>query len=127
MRGGDECVTTAKRSEDSRELAQSSIFELMRSYLEENVYGNMTLAGICSKFFMGKSQVCKIFGEQIGKSPIEYYTELKITEAKRLLREDYSVSAVSDRLSYSSIHNFSRAFKKCVGISPTEYKKKLNK
>ena len=127
MGGGEVAASTAERSENSKELAQSSIFELMRGYLEDNLYSNVTLSGICSKFFMGKSQVCKIFGEQIGKSPIEYYTDLKITEAKRLLREDKSVSAVSDILAYSSIHSFSRAFKQSVGISPTEYRKRLNK
>jgi AraC-like DNA-binding protein len=29
-------------------------------------------------------------------------------------------------LCYSSIHNFSRAFKKAVGISPIEYRNKIN-
>ncbi len=125
-RGGDETSTTAKRSEDSRELAQTSLFELMTAYLTDNVYGTLTLADICNKFFMGKSQVCKIFSEQIGKSPIEYYTELKTGEAKRLLRKDTPVSRVADMLGYSSIHIFSRAFKKNVGVSPTEYKKRIN-
>ena len=125
MRGGEEVSTTAKRSEDSRELAQTSIFELMSGYLAENVYTNLTLSDICKKFFMGKSQVCKIFSEQIGKSPIEYYTELKIGEAKKLLRKDTPVSRVADMLCYSSIHIFSRAFKKNVGVSPTEYKKRI--
>ena len=126
LRGGEETSTTAKRSEDSRELAQSSLFELMTAYLSDNVYGTLTLNDICSKFFMGKSQVCKIFSEQIGKSPIEYYTDLKTGEAKRLLRKDTPVSRVADMLGYSSIHIFSRAFKKNVGVSPTEYKKRIN-
>lgn len=126
MRGGDESSITAKRSENSKEIAQSSIFELMSAYLQDNVYSNLTLSDISKKFFMGKSQVCKIFSEQIGKSPIEYYTELKTQEAKRLLRIDTTVSRVADMLGYSSIHIFSRAFKKNVGVSPTEYKKRIN-
>ncbi len=117
----------AARIDDSRELGQTSILELMTNYLKENVYGIITLSEICNKFFMGKSQVCKIFSDYTGKGPIEYYTDLKITEAKKLLREDTSVSDVSDMLGYSSIHNFSRAFKNNVGISPTEYKKRINR
>lgn len=125
-RGGGDNSITAKRSESARVLAESSIVDLMLSYLDENVYSNITLSDICKKFFMGKSQVCKIFGTHIGKGPMECYNERKMAEAKRLLREDKSVSTVSDLLGYSSIHNFSRAFKKCFGISPSEYKKKIN-
>ena len=33
---------------------------------------------------------------------------------------------ISEMLNYSSIHNFSRAFKKAVGDSPQNYKKRVN-
>ena len=121
-----EGAASVTRFDDSRELGQASILKLMISYLEENVYGAITLSEICSNFFMGKSQACKIFSDYTGKGPIEYYIDLKMTEAKKLLREDVSVSKISDLLGYSSIHNFSRAFKNNVGISPTEYKKRIN-
>ena len=57
---------------------------------------------------------------------MEYFSELKIEEAKKLLREDnLSVSQITFKLNYSSIHNFSRAFKKATGFSPTGYKKSV--
>ncbi|MBR2466398.1 MAG: helix-turn-helix transcriptional regulator [Clostridia bacterium] len=112
----------------SRELAESSIIELITAYLAENLYTPLTLSDVCSKFFIGKSQLCKLFADHLGEGPIEYFLKLKTAEAKRLLgSEKYSVTKISDMLGYSSIHNFSRAFKKSVGISPTEYKKKLNR
>lgn len=126
-RSGEEAGKRVTRSEVSRELGQSSIFELIVSYLEENLYSTVTLGDLCGRFFMGKSQMCKLFEEQVGESPIEYYSKLKMAEAKRLLRRDeLSVSRISDMLGYSSIHNFSRAFKKSVGIAPTEYRKKIH-
>ena len=52
--------------------------------------------------------------------------DLKIKEAKKLIRENnYSISQISDMLGYSSIHIFSRAFKKAVGLSPTAYRKSI--
>ena len=119
--------STVKRSENSRELAESSITELISAYLADHVLDEVTLSDLCNKFFMGKSQLCKLFNDHVGCGPIEYYLRLKIAEAKKLLREDgLSVSKISDMLGYSSIHNFSRAFKKAVGISPTDYKKRIN-
>ena len=125
MRTNGGSYTTSSKSENSRELAQSSITELMVSYLRENVYLPVTLSDLCSKFFMGKSKICQLFCDYLGESPMEYFSALKIQEAKRLLRrEELSVGRVSDMLAYSSIHNFSRAFKKATGFSPTEYRKK---
>ena len=57
---------------------------------------------------------------------MRYYSDLKIKEAKKLLREDVlSVSEISEKLNYSGIHNFSRAFKEATGFSPMGYKKSI--
>jgi AraC-like DNA-binding protein len=126
-RGGENLGTRVERSGVSRELGQSSIFELVVSYMEENLYSPITLADLCGRFFMGKSQLCKLFNDQTGEGPIEYYNKLKMSEAKKLLlRDELSVSRISDMLGYSSIHNFSRAFKKSVGFSPSEYRRQIN-
>ena len=127
LRGGDESGSTILRSENSRALGQSSLTELIVAYLEENVNGAITLSDICTRFFIGKTQLCRLFDDHVGKSPMEYFSNLKIKEAKKLLRQgELSVSRIADLLSYSSIHNFSRSFKKTVGISPTDYRKKIN-
>ena len=57
---------------------------------------------------------------------MEYYSELKTKEAKKLIREkNYSINQISELLGYSSIHIFSRAFKKATGMAPTEYGKTI--
>lgn len=110
----------------TREIAYNSLFELMREYMENNIYGTLSVKDLCTQFMMGKTQLCKIFRENIGQGPMEYYTDLKMKEAKKLLREkNYSVSQIADKLGYSSIHIFSRAFKKAVGFSPTVYAKSI--
>ena len=125
LRGGDETYSTPRGGATSRELVQSSLADMIVSYLRENVCEPITLSDLCDRFFMGKSSICKLFGEHLGQSPMEYFGSLKIAEAKRLLRrEELSVGRIADMLSYSSIHNFSRAFKNATGFSPTEYRKK---
>jgi len=113
-------------NEESRTLAQNSLSSLACEYMKENVYSALTLDDVCSHFMLAKSQLSHIFKSAIGKSPMEYYNGLKISEAKKLLRAGlYSVSQISDMLGFSCIHSFSRSFKNAVGTSPTEYKKRI--
>lgn len=115
------------RKEESLELAQSSMMELILHYFKENIHRELTYRDVCAQFLMGKSRLYQLFEEQMGESPMEYFAQMKIKEAKRLLREGVlSVSQISDLLAFSSIHNFSRSFKNRVGLSPTAYRKKIN-
>ena len=122
IRNGDTLGHNVVVNKDSRTNANTSIAELMVEYMKSNLYAQINLNDLCEYFLMGKTQLCKIFKENTGESPMEYYNRLKIKEAKKLLREkNYSVTQISDMLRYSSVHNFSRAFKNMVGLSPVSY------
>ncbi len=113
-------------SEESRATAQNSMCELIKIYMQDNLYSALTLNDICSHFMLGKSQLSHIFKANSGKSVMAYYNSLKFAEAKRLLRSSQvSINQISDMLGFSCIHSFSRAFKNSVGTSPTEYKKRI--
>ena len=104
---------------NSRTVANNSITEGICNYMQSNVYSNITLKDVCSQFFQSKTKLCKIFNESTGQSPMQYYSDLKIKEAKKLIREkNHSLTEISKMLGYSSIHNFSRSFKNNVGMSP---------
>lgn len=85
-----------------------------------NEVGNDFLASLC-----GISTVYfrKLFAEITGKSPIAYIQDLKAEKAKEMLKSDYgSIGDIAYELGYKSIYDFSRAFKKVVGVSPKKYK-----
>ena len=53
---------------------------------------------------------------------MEYYRNLKIRQAKVLLREsDGNISQIADALGYNSVQYFSRHFKQATGMTPREY------
>lgn len=70
----------------------------------------------------------KLFTEVFGISPITYVHKLRIKKAKEILKSDYdSISDIATALGYANIFDFSRTFKKHVGISPTIYAKQKSK
>lgn len=54
----------------------------------------------------------------------EYFLQLKILYAKILLSNGMDVKEVAEKMSFSSQNYFSVVFKRKVGISPLQYKKK---
>lgn len=63
-----------------------------------------------------------IFKKTIGYSPLRYLNLERIRKAKEYLLEAESVEKVAELLGYTSIHYFSRSFKKITGVTPTRFK-----
>ena len=91
-------------------------------YIEKNYnkpLNNDFLAGL-----IGVSTVYfrKLFSDVCGKSPGKYITDLRMKKAAEMLKSDYgTISDIAQSVGYSSIYDFSRAFKKYTGISPSKY------
>ena len=80
---------------------------------------NKELADLC-----GISEVYfrKLFLEVYGISPITYIQNLRISRAKEMLKSDYnSIADIAFSLGYNNIYEFSKAFKKHTGVSPSKY------
>lgn len=68
----------------------------------------------------------KCFKKDFKKTPLEYLIGLRMNLAKKLLRQIpfQGVESVANQCGFKDIYYFSKAFKKYVGISPSEYRKK---
>lgn len=67
----------------------------------------------------------KLFKSVMGVSPAKFITGCRIARAKELLTAEYlSPEDVAERCGFSSVSYFCRVFKKSVGITPSEYKKR---
>lgn len=74
------------------------------------------IAGVSTVYFR------KMFRDVFGISPISYVQNLRIKKAKEMLKSDYgSITQIALSLGYNNIYDFSRAFKKHTGVSPTKY------
>lgn len=91
-------------------------------YLEEHIREFVSVKEICHDNPISRSQLQKLFREQHQCGVIELFLQMKIEFAKQLIREEQmNFTQISDFLGYSSIHYFSRQFKKITGMTPSEY------
>ncbi len=98
------------------------VAQTILQYLTEHLYETINIGDLCAQFSLSRSYLEYIFKQQTGKGIMACFSEMKIQQAKELLRNgDYNITQISDRLGYSSVHYFSRRFKELVGMSPSEY------
>lgn len=106
-----------------RITSNEGLAEKISEYLSKNIYEKVTLDGICEEFHYGKSRLCELFKRVYGKTIIQYYTTLKVMEAKRLLFENsLTVSEISELLGFESPEYFSRVFRRYAGMSPQSFR-----
>jgi AraC-like DNA-binding protein len=68
-----------------------------------------------------------LFRAEVGMSFSDYLIQVRIENAKRLLRRfDLSVEAISKQCGFNSLAHFSRTFKDRCGLSPLKYRKSPN-
>lgn len=100
-------------------------------YINENYRANIKLSDLCFLFGTNKTTLCNSFKTAYGDSIVNYINKLRIKEAKRLMRNgNESLTEIAEKTGFSSLHYFSRCFKKIENKSPTDYiksvKAKLN-
>lgn len=95
-------------------------------YISNAIFGKFSVEKMCVHFGYSKAYLSKIFKEETGRTILEYYTDMKISEARRMIREKkYNFAQISDLLCFDNPRYFSRVFKRVTGLTPQEYKKSV--
>lgn len=105
----------------------SDLHDAILNSLSNHIYGTFSLDELCSELHYGKTRLCTFFMKRTNKTIHQTYLEMKITEAKRLIRKGLPLAEIADSLGFSSPSHFISVFKKQVGRTPNEYAKSVKK
>lgn len=95
------------------------------NYLNHHFTENITVDQVANELFLNKDYISHVFKEETGFSVISYVISLRINQAKLLLSEtDQSVTDIAASCGYTDFTYFSKQFKKLVGMSPSQFRKK---
>ncbi|HML21182.1 MAG TPA: AraC family transcriptional regulator [Aggregatilinea sp.] len=92
-------------------------------YLRQNLDQRLSLDDMALHARLSKSHFLRLFKEQTGYSPMDYFIHLKMQHACMLLSiTNQTIHEISLAVGYDDPYYFSRIFKKVVGVSPSRYR-----
>lgn len=95
------------------------------NYIDRNIKRGVNLEGAAEYVNMSSCYFSKFFKKGTGVNFINYVTDRKIEYAKDMLLEtDMPIINIAYELSYNETNYFSKAFKKKVGITPSEFRER---
>ena len=107
--------------------AQQRKIQRAVDYLVQNYTCSLTINELAAQTGFSAPYFRRLFSDVYGTTPLDYQQTLRISKAKEMLKSKAgSISEIAAALGYSSIYDFSRAFKRKAGISPREYARSLH-
>lgn len=110
--------------EARQEKAHRETIAQAKRYMAQHFAKQLTLEEVARQVHLSPYYFSRLFKEREGLTFIEYLTNLRLEEAKRLLlKTEDKIEAIARRVGYGEANYFSRLFKRKVGMSPSEYRK----
>lgn len=94
------------------------------SIMQKMVRENSSIEEIAWKIGISEEHFIRVFREEVRMTPYQYFTRLKVEGASGMLMStDKLIGEISSWFGFENQFHFSRIFKKCTGMSPSEYRK----
>ena len=106
-----------------KSLKRNNKIKSILQYMEDNFKNTgMGLAMVSEQFGLSEGYLSALFKEEMNVNFADYLEDLRMKEACRLLKEGGLVADIAERTGYNSVQSFRRAFKRVLGVSPSEYR-----
>lgn len=108
---------------DDKQCHRHYLVDNCCKYIQEHLRERIVLQNIADTFGVSPNYIGQLFKKYMNIGVTEYITNLKINEAKRLLRDtNLKIYEISDYLGFESAFYFSKVFKKVTKKSPKDYR-----
>ena len=94
------------------------VYRIIR-YLNINLDKTITLDDICHRFYISKSQLCRIFRASTGTTVRQYLTIKRLLKARQLIDTGEHATHIYLRCGFNDYSSFYRAYRKHFGFAPS--------
>ena len=96
------------------------------NYIDQHFLDDLNLSNLASELNLNEKYLSSYFKQKMGTSFTEYIIKLKIERSKNMLEfSDSPIYEIAADLNFNDASYFTKVFQKQEGISPSQYRKKL--
>jgi AraC family transcriptional regulator len=93
------------------------------AFVSEHIAGNFTVADLADIACMSPAHFARSFKLTTGQCPHEFISRVRLTLAKNMLADrQLPISDIALLAGFSSLSNFSRAFRGATGMAPRDWR-----
>lgn len=94
-------------------------------YMQSYYNADITIKDICREISLSPFYFIRLFKVRTGKTPHEYLLDVRLQQAKVLLKRDLNtVKEVARLCGFIHVGHFSSVFRRNMGVTPSEYRKR---
>ena len=106
-------------------VTHDTLIDNINLFIKANYREDLTLNQVADKFYISPNYLSQLFKKRNNISFVDYIQKLRIEEAKRHLKTtNMKVRDIARKVGYNNSSYFINVFKKNVGLTPSEYRKK---
>jgi len=99
----------------------------VHAYTLENFKNDISLSEIAAVSNLSETSFCRYFKNTTKTTYLDFLVQVRVNFACQMIIEGkYSIAAICFECGFNNIANFYRHFKKLLGMTPIEYKKKYS-
>lgn len=92
------------------------------NYIKEHYAEPIQLSTVADAVLVSPAYLSRIFTEYLSTTFVDYVTDLRISEAQRLIKTtNMNIKEIGIAVGYGDANYFSKCFKKYTGYTPTDY------
>ena len=97
-----------------------------RDYIEDHLEDGFNLDVLAEKCHLSKFHLIRVFKAVYHATPYHYYLNSKVKRSIDLLKnKELPLTEIAILSGFNDIYAFSKRFKVILGVSPTEYRKRI--
>ena len=99
----------------------------LAAWILANAAKEITAEMLALQGAMSPRTISRLFARELGMTPARFIERTRVEMARRLLEEsDMRIEAIARRCGLGSEERLRRAFRRCVGMSPSEYHERFH-